>query len=155
MILSFRRRRLSSWPLTGLVLLAAACPHGLGCGSPDGLVPVAGVVHLDGAPMSGGKILFTPVEQGKPAAGPIQTDGSFVLSSYSLNDGAKPGKHRLMIMTYASKRADRAPAQAEAPRTRTAWVPPQDYIIEIEANKQNQLQIDVSTASGWQQVVND
>ncbi|MEM9352317.1 MAG: hypothetical protein AAGA92_04835 [Planctomycetota bacterium] len=85
-------------PLSGLffailgTILAAS-----GCG--DGLptrVKVAGKVLIDGQPLPQGNIKFVP-SGGRPSAGKVQPDGSFVLTCYDGNDGVIPGRHRVQI----------------------------------------------------------
>jgi hypothetical protein len=138
-----------------MVLLAGTLVHCLGCGSPHDLVSVEGIVQLEGVPMTGGRILLTPREKGKPSAGTIQSDGSFMLSTYELNDGANPGEHGILIFAAAPGQEDPANNSSEEPRSRRNWMPPEDFTIEIEAGEKNQLTIEVSRASGWQQIADD
>ncbi|MDA7886740.1 carboxypeptidase-like regulatory domain-containing protein [Pirellulales bacterium] len=60
-----------------------------GCGNSDANVEyVQGVVTLDGAPLEGATVFFSPKgSAGKGAAGTTQSDGSFTLNT----QGAKPG----------------------------------------------------------------
>jgi hypothetical protein len=60
--------------------------------------PVRGTVTLDGKAFTqGGMILFQPESSAKMATGLIQSDGSFVLTTYSSGDGATIGKHSAAI----------------------------------------------------------
>lgn len=74
-----------------------------GCGSGGGEMPVApatGKVVFNGEPVNGGSITLSPIavakgNAGKPASATIGSDGTFKLSTYSSNDGAVVGKHRV------------------------------------------------------------
>ena len=70
-----------------LLLVIALCF--LGCGQSGLPVEyVEGVVTLDGAPLEGATVIFSPkASEGMVASGRTQTDGSFTLNA----QGAKPG----------------------------------------------------------------
>ena len=81
-----------------LMLLSLAGCSGEG-GTPEKpvtTVPVKGKVTLNGKPVTKGTIHFEP-DYGRPAQGPIQADGSFVLTTYQADDGAVPGTHRVSV----------------------------------------------------------
>lgn len=68
----------------------------MGCDGRPERVPVAGVVLIDGEPLTSGNIKFVP-KNGRPSAGTINTDGHFNLTCYDGNDGALLGTHRVQI----------------------------------------------------------
>lgn len=72
-----------------LPLLSALAVFSVGCGQSGPAVEyVQGVVTLDGAPLDGATVFFSPKgSAGKGAAGKTQSDGSFTLNM----QGAKPG----------------------------------------------------------------
>jgi hypothetical protein len=74
----------------GLVALS-----GCGDGRPA-RVPVAGVVLIDGQPLTRGNISFVPAN-GRPSFGKIGQDGKFTLTCYDGADGAILGKHRVQV----------------------------------------------------------
>ncbi|QDU89250.1 hypothetical protein Pla175_26370 [Pirellulimonas nuda] len=75
----------------GLILVAA------GCGSSRrGLVEVSGIVTLDGAPVTSGKIEFYP-PSGRPSAGEIDGEGRYRLTTYEPGDGVLPGEYKVTI----------------------------------------------------------
>jgi hypothetical protein len=80
-------RALSALLLVGFVM---------GCDGRPERVPVAGVVLIDGQPLTSGNIKFVP-KNGRPSAGKIDTDGHFNLTCYDGNDGALLGTHRVQI----------------------------------------------------------
>lgn len=86
---------------TCLIVLTAAIA---GCSkAPYELAPAHGVVTLDGKPLPVGTVMFSPIAQsdknsaGAPAFGSIQSDGTFVLTTYRDGDGAVVGEHWVTI----------------------------------------------------------
>jgi hypothetical protein len=75
-----------------LLLLALA-----GCGKPSRSVPAGGRVLLDGQPIAGAAVLFSPVAGGVPGRATTAEDGSFTLSTFDVGDGAMVGLHRVGI----------------------------------------------------------
>ena len=78
-----------------------------GCGGESSsLVPVSGVVTLDGESLSGARVSFEPRRQGEEInVGPSsygQTDeqGRFVLETLGGGKGAVPGQHDVILSTY-------------------------------------------------------
>jgi hypothetical protein len=97
------------------------------CSSKTALHPARGKVLVDGKPAVGATIVFHPVEkasQGTLApAGVVQSDGSFVLSTYAPGDGAPAGEY-LVVITLAS---DAPPRDGKPPQV-------------VKENKQEVLQ---------------
>ena len=71
-----------------------------GCGSDQvPTYPVAGKVQFeDGTPVRNGTIELESIEFGTTATGTIQHDGSFILGTYTPNDGAAAGEHRAIVV---------------------------------------------------------
>ena len=68
--------------------------------------PVRGVITLEGTPVAGATVVFMPEDQDgrRPASGFTSSDGTFRLTTYQPNDGALPGKYRVLIQkTEAAK----------------------------------------------------
>lgn len=86
----------------------------VGCGGNKGAeyktAPAKGKVMYQGQPVTAGIISLQPKEvagaaenkTGRPATGEIQSDGTFVLSTYQTGDGAVIGKHRVTFMPKAA-----------------------------------------------------
>lgn len=70
-----------------------------GCIRPPLLVPVKGVVLLDGKPLSSGVVQFQPAA-GQLASGVIGGDGTFTLSRHLPNDGIPPGTYRVAVTAF-------------------------------------------------------
>lgn len=74
-----------------------------GCGEDRGLVPVTGVVTLDGSFMpDGGSVRFLPVSAAagfptRPAHAKFQTDGSYEAQTFKPGDGLYPGMYRVVV----------------------------------------------------------
>jgi hypothetical protein len=95
-------RKTIAWTATWCVGLLAVTLSGCGTGGEFGVAPVSGKVTHQGQPVTGGSLVFAPVPSsdgsakvGKPAAGEVQSDGSYKLSTYAASDGAVVGKHRV------------------------------------------------------------
>ena len=65
------------------------------------MAPVKGKVLLDGRPLTTGNVGTIPTA-GRGAHGDIQADGTFELFTYSKNDGALLGKHKVGVVAYDS-----------------------------------------------------
>jgi hypothetical protein len=87
-----------------MLLLAAS----IGCGSDVPLGRVAGIVRVDGVPLSKGTVRFVP-SAGRAASGQIQPDGTFTLGTYGKPDGALVGTHEVAIIAF-----DASPVQRTA-----------------------------------------
>jgi hypothetical protein len=88
---------------TGMALIVV-----LGCGDDTGIgkrYPVSGRVTLKGEPLKEGRITFQPAdpEKGRPAAGEIQPDGTYRLTTLTPGDGALPGQYKV---TVTAKKVD-------------------------------------------------
>ena len=97
-------RRVAS--LLVALLLAASLP---GCGT-GGLptAPVRGKVTFMGKPLTAGTILYMPEGDKPSATSEIKPDGTYVLTTYTANDGAVLGKHTILI-TAIEDQSDRLP----------------------------------------------
>ena len=77
---------------------AAMLAAGAGCAG-DGPVPVTGKVTVDGSPLGGAGITFTPAGGGKRAAhGETKDDGTYTLSTFQPGDGALRGGYVVTIV---------------------------------------------------------
>lgn len=76
----------------------------VGCSKGPQIVPVKGKVLYNGEPLTFGSVMFQP-EAGQPARASIQGDGTFVLTTDSVNDGAKVGRNRIRVTCYESQNA--------------------------------------------------
>jgi hypothetical protein len=90
------RRLFSTTALSFLVLTAVG-----GCGSGKvKTVPVEGIVTLDGVPVKGATVTFTPpagAQGTAPATGITGSDGVFHLTTHTTGDGAAPGDYVVTI----------------------------------------------------------
>ncbi len=68
-----------------------------GCGdSGPAIVPVSGVVMIDGQPLTSGFVMVAPQGQ-RAASGTIGPDGRFTLTTKKPNDGCYVGTHTVMV----------------------------------------------------------
>jgi hypothetical protein len=85
-------------PILALVLLGACTGCGTGgAGTLPGLIPVKGKVTFKGEPLTTGTVRFEPDDYGRPASGKLQSDGTFVLSTFKEGDGVVAGHHRVSV----------------------------------------------------------
>lgn len=71
---------------------------------------VMGKVTMNGAPVPGATVTFSPVENGKPPAlGLTDTQGSYVLTTYDSGDGAVAGEYKVLVYKSAPSEASSAP----------------------------------------------
>lgn len=84
-------------------LLAAACAVALaGCGDRGPkLVPAAGIVLIDGKPLTHGVVQVVPAG-GRAASGKIGPDGRFTLTTFRDNDGCYVGTHPVAVVANES-----------------------------------------------------
>ena len=83
----------------GLVGLGLAAI--LGCGGDDGIgrrYSVSGTVTYKGAPLEKGNIRFAPVTATGRAASGVIENGSYRLTTHTLDDGALPGKYKVSVI---------------------------------------------------------
>ncbi len=76
-----------------------------GCSPHPATAPVSGKVVYQGKPLEFGSVMFQPVG-GPPARSVINSDGTFVLSTYEEGDGATIGRHRIRVTCFESQSPD-------------------------------------------------
>ncbi|MGQ9915697.1 MAG: carboxypeptidase regulatory-like domain-containing protein [Thermogutta sp.] len=92
----------------GLVA-TAGCPGG--GGAKLGTVKVTGTVTLDGAPLPGATVTFSPKSEGARAAfGTTDENGRFTLTTLNAGDGALPGSYAVAV-SKAIAAASSSPTQ--------------------------------------------
>ncbi len=86
--------------MTRRVLLILPLLTLIGCGSAQvPTYPVIGRVEFaDGTPVRHGTVELESVDHELSAAGKIQHDGSFVLGTYTPDDGAVAGEHNAIVV---------------------------------------------------------
>jgi len=100
-----------------LLLLLAGC----GGGNQLEMVPLRGTVTYNGEPMTRGIVTYLPVagSTGRTANGPIQADGTFVMTTQTRGDGVVRGSYKIVVDLYEEN--------PDAPKTREE--------IEAQGNK--------------------
>lgn len=78
-----------------------AMPTFFGCGKPGlELIPITGVVTLDGKPVQGAAVVFQFQGSGPPARGVTDQNGQFQLTTKKANDGVVAGLHTVTVLGY-------------------------------------------------------
>jgi hypothetical protein len=93
--------------LTLFLTMVAGCSSG-------NTSPVRGkVVFKDGSPLTGGLVLFRPVDEKLQVSsrGDIQQDGTFILGTYQEGDGAVPGKYQVAVTPPPRKKVREKPVE--------------------------------------------
>lgn len=127
------------------LLIVLTCLSIVGCGqSHPPVAKVIGTVTYQGKPAIGGRVLFLPDGGGKQGLGTIQPDGSFVLGTFSADDGALVGKHHAMLVRVAFD-----PSGKDELSFRRAE---QQWII-VESDKANEFAIELA-GQEWQKLSN-
>jgi hypothetical protein len=71
----------------------------LGCSSQPKIVPVSGIVLIDGQPLKHGQILVAPAGY-RPAMATLGPDGRFTLGTNADADGVALGTHPVAVVAY-------------------------------------------------------
>lgn len=112
------------------VLLVVSMISFAGCGSDDGpkMKPIRGEVTYNGKPLTHGRVVYMPKDPtaGRQANGPIQSDGSFVLTTQEAGDGAIHGEYDIVIFSRgngAGQAASREEMEAMKRRSSGSNIP--------------------------------
>jgi len=116
-----KRRRsgtvLCGWTASGLVVLATVGLALPGCGTKGpALIPVSGVVTVDGKPLSSVAVWFDQGKGMNPGTGTSDEAGRFEIATHKLGKGVTPGQHRVLVHAGVS----------ESP-SKTTWMAPKEY----------------------------
>lgn len=71
-----------------------------GCKDKPAVVPVSGRVTYQGKPVPFGTVMFQHTTGGQPAAGQIQSDGSYSLQTFNAGPGARVGPSLVRITSF-------------------------------------------------------
>lgn len=107
---------LASWQcafIGAIALLASGCG-----GKPS---EVSGTVTLDGVPLKRGTVGFAPVGGGMRASGPIESDGSYSLST-NRDAGLEPGEYTVSVVSR-----EPGPPATSGPPMPGPYITPQHY----------------------------
>lgn len=80
----------------------AAFIGGIGCDSGPRLIPVSGIVLIDGQPLQYGTVQVVP-DGHRAAFGKIGSDGRFTLTTNEAGDGVVAGTHKVAVIASVAK----------------------------------------------------
>lgn len=80
----------------------------IGCGGDPTVAKVSGTVALDGEPVEGASVIFSPIGGGRPATGQTDAEGNFQLSTYGSSDGALIAEHEVAVVKVEESRTAKA-----------------------------------------------
>ncbi len=111
-------------------LLALAGAAGCGPNRPA-TIEVNGIVTLDGQPVVGASVLFSPADGGHPATGVTDAQGEFELQTFAPGDGALPGTHNIAVtlneVTGVAADPDGLSGEIAASGMQVRWIVPEKY----------------------------
>jgi hypothetical protein len=81
-----------------ILAIGLTCIVALGCGGPQ-MGQVTGVVTLDGQPVTGAQVTFSPRQGGFESTGVTDQSGRYVLNYVHGKSGAVVGTHQICITT--------------------------------------------------------
>jgi hypothetical protein len=116
--------RLSSRPDTRLLWLAFALLVAAGCGTENpALVPVTGIVTMEGQPVAEVIVTFTPTGEtlGNGALGGTDTEGHFTLMDVRGGVGAHAGEYKVSL--YPAPTSDTAGLPTDVVSSGSAGIP--------------------------------
>ncbi|MDX1948536.1 MAG: carboxypeptidase-like regulatory domain-containing protein [Pirellulaceae bacterium] len=90
-------------PSLWLILPAWFCCGCTGDGLPD-RAPVSGIVTFNGRPLAEATVTFLPASGAQAATGRTNGEGRYVLGTFSTDDGAVLGPHRITVLAHGPDR---------------------------------------------------
>ncbi len=128
----------------------------LGCGKSDELAeqlptkPARGFVKLRGEPLGNASVSFISLDGKVRSYGRTDGVGSFTLSTYGRDDGAPPGKYKVIVAVSTSKEIEPGVLEDEPPGGFKSPVPskysnPQttNILVEVKEGADNEFTIDL------------
>jgi hypothetical protein len=104
---------------------------------------VRGKVTLDGKPLDKGTISFTPT-RGRASAASINSDGSFKLSTYGVDDGAIVGQNRAAVFIGSDTESSDARVTPLIP-DRYASPATSGLVYEVKAGQTNDFHVELKS----------
>ncbi len=130
--------------MTALLLSTCFSLCCIGCGSPDGLGQVTGVVKLDGQPLNEASVEFTPVDgKGLTSYGRTDKNGHYYMMASRSDKGAAVGRNKVKISTYEV--IDNSHSVAE--KVPTKYNSASELEVDVKSQS-NTFDFDLSTAGG-------
>jgi hypothetical protein len=112
----------------------------LGCGGQEELAPASGKVLYKGKPLAFGSVMFQHASGGQPSQGEIQPDGTFEMSTFDANDGARIGPNLVSIFCYESQDPARKAQRSAGEQSLGRLLIPRKYTLFSSSG----LRVDVS-----------
>lgn len=119
------------------------------CGCGESRVPAyptrGSVSFSDGEPIRTGIIELESIEHGTTATGRIQDDGTFVLGTYTPDDGAVAGAHRVIVIqvTISDGTVEHSKDHGRAVPTKYAAYHTSGLETNVDAVEDNNLKIEL------------
>ena len=98
-------RRIGLWATVALMLASVGCS---GSGDQPDLGRVTGTITMDGSPVAGKQVAFSP-DEGRGSHGITDSEGKYELMYIANTKGAKVGPHKVYITTPGNEEDDSDP----------------------------------------------
>jgi hypothetical protein len=124
-------------------LIVLNCCWLAGCGSRSyelETAPVTGNVTVDGKMLDRGTIVFVS-PRGRTSSGEISSDGTFKLSTYSVDDGAIVGENKVAVFVGTSSELDNPPTVKSPIPERYSSASTSGLSFEVKARTTNEFSI--------------
>lgn len=141
----------SGWSSAGLLLLGlllTGCGQSGNDGITQTLVPMTGIVTMNGQPLANANVLFTPRGStvGQGAYGTTEVDGTYELKHRSEKLGIEPGEYTVTITKMTQKDGSPIPDGKSAADVEAVQVIPPSFSDPTSGNPA--LQVSVSQSGG-------
>jgi hypothetical protein len=139
---------------TAIVILAAIGLAGCTSSStePEKLktVKVTGIVKYKGSPVANASVIFQSLDGTISSRGMTDSAGVFTLSTYGNQDGAPPGRYKVLVAASGAKEIEPGVLEDEPPGGFKSPVPTKyansattDIVLEILQDGKNDFNIDL------------
>ena len=102
---------------------AAVLSVAIGCGGGPEIVPFTGKVLYKGEPLPFGNVMFQPAGGGQAATGSIGPDGTFVMTTRGVGEGATVGMNRVRVTCFPAQDANSAAGANQELALGTSLIP--------------------------------
>lgn len=132
----------------------------VGCG--PAVVPVEGIVSIDGEPLTNGRLILNPKGgEGTTAFSNITETGAYRLQCVESTKGIMPGKYSVMVkfkpeLTAKQKKSiERQASGLSLEELSVSFTSPEKEPVVIPEEGDTSFSIDISRKAGWQKMVGD
>lgn len=97
---------------SALLLVIGCSDGGVGGGDRKSVYPVKGKITMNGAPVAGATVTFSPQSEQPVAYGRTNSSGEYALTTYDANDGAAEGEYVVLVSKSVSASSSESSGQS-------------------------------------------